>query len=82
MVLVGYIRIWATPPRRLVFWDGAPSPYKYPFLGNNLYALIPIVVISGEDAPRPDRLGWRSENELQDLLRQCEEEKKKIFQSK
>ena len=20
-----YIRIWATPPRRLVFWDGAPS---------------------------------------------------------
>ena len=23
-----YIRIWATPPRRLVFWDGAPSPYK------------------------------------------------------
>jgi len=28
-------------------------------LGNNLYALIPIVVISGEDAPRPDRLGQR-----------------------
>ena len=23
---LGYIRIWATPPRRLVFWDGAPSP--------------------------------------------------------
>ena len=22
----GYIRIWATPPNRLVFWDGAPSP--------------------------------------------------------
>jgi len=22
-----YIRIWVTPPRRLVFWDGAPSPY-------------------------------------------------------
>ena len=23
-----YIKIWATPPDRLVFWDGAPSPYK------------------------------------------------------
>ena len=22
-----FIRIWVTPPRRLVFWDGAPSPY-------------------------------------------------------
>ena len=22
---IGYIRIWATPPRKLVFWDGAPS---------------------------------------------------------
>ena len=22
---LGYIRIWATPPNRLVFWDGAPS---------------------------------------------------------
>ena len=21
-----HIRIWATPLRRLVFWDGAPSP--------------------------------------------------------
>ena len=26
---LGYTRIWATPPRRLVFWDGAPSPYKW-----------------------------------------------------
>jgi len=26
--IVRYIRIWATPPRRLVFWDGAPGPYK------------------------------------------------------
>ena len=24
-----YIRIWATPPRRLVFCDGALSPYKW-----------------------------------------------------
>jgi len=24
-----YIRIWATPLRRLVFWDGASSPYKW-----------------------------------------------------
>ena len=24
--IIGYIRIWATPPKRLVFWDGAPSP--------------------------------------------------------
>ena len=23
---LGFIRIWATPPNRLVFWDGAPSP--------------------------------------------------------
>jgi len=23
---LGYIRIWVTLPRRLVFWDGAPSP--------------------------------------------------------
>ena len=23
---LGYIRISATPPKRLVFWDGAPSP--------------------------------------------------------
>ena len=23
---LGYIRISVTPPRRLVFWDGAPSP--------------------------------------------------------
>ena len=23
---LGYIRIWATPPRRLIFGDGAPSP--------------------------------------------------------
>ena len=22
---LGFIRIWATPPNRLVFWDGAPS---------------------------------------------------------
>ena len=25
---LGYIRIWATPPRRLGFWDGVPNPYK------------------------------------------------------
>ena len=25
---LGYIRIWATPSRRLVFWDGAPSSYN------------------------------------------------------
>ena len=23
---LGFIRIWATLPRRLVVWDGAPSP--------------------------------------------------------
>ena len=23
---LGYIRIWAILPRRLVFWDGVPSP--------------------------------------------------------
>ena len=23
---LGFIRIWATLPKRLVFWDGAPSP--------------------------------------------------------
>jgi len=26
---IGYIRIYATPPRRLVFWDGVSSPYKW-----------------------------------------------------
>ena len=26
---LGYIRIWVTPPRRIVFWDGAPSPYNW-----------------------------------------------------
>ena len=26
---LGYITIWATLPRRLVFWDGGPSPYKW-----------------------------------------------------
>ena len=25
----GFIRIWATPPRKLVFLDGASSPYKW-----------------------------------------------------
>ena len=25
---LGFIRIWATLPRRLVFWDGAPIPYS------------------------------------------------------
>ena len=24
-----YIRIWATSPRRLIFWDSAPSSYKW-----------------------------------------------------
>jgi len=24
---LGFIRIWATPPNRLVFWDGTPSPH-------------------------------------------------------
>jgi len=48
-------------------------------LENNLYALILIVVISERTPPRAGRLGRRSENEPQDLLRQLEEEKKKIF---
>jgi len=26
---LGYIRIWATPRRKLVFWDGALIPYKW-----------------------------------------------------
>ena len=26
---LGYIRIWATSPRRLVFWDVAPSLYMF-----------------------------------------------------
>jgi len=25
---LGFIRIWTAPPRRLVFWDGASSPYS------------------------------------------------------
>ena len=23
---LGYIKIWAFPPKKLVFWDGSPSP--------------------------------------------------------
>jgi len=26
---LGYIKIWATPPRRLIFWDSASSSYKW-----------------------------------------------------
>ena len=29
---LGFIRIWVTLPRRLVFWDGALSPYKTRFV--------------------------------------------------
>jgi len=43
---------------------------------------VPIVVISGEDAPRPDRLGRRSGYKPQDLLRQLEKKNKKIFQGR
>ena len=25
---LAYIRIWSAPPKRLIFWDGASSPYK------------------------------------------------------
>ena len=25
---LGFIRIWVTPPNRLVFWDAALSPYR------------------------------------------------------
>jgi len=25
---LGFIRIWATPHNRLVFWDGVPSPFS------------------------------------------------------
>jgi len=25
---LGYIKIWSTPSRRLVFWDDAPSPQR------------------------------------------------------
>ena len=50
-------------------------------LENNLYASIPIVVIS-ETPPRPDRLGRRSGNKPHDLLRHREEKKNKIFQSR
>ena len=28
---LGFVRIWATPPNRLVFWDGAPSPSRLVF---------------------------------------------------
>ena len=49
---------------------------------NNLYALIPIVVISREDAPITGSTGAAQQIRTTDLLKQLEEEKKKIFQSR
>ena len=49
-------------------------------LRNNLYALIPIVVISGEDAPMTRSTGAAQRKQTTGLSRQREEEKKKIFQ--
>jgi len=40
---LGYIRIWVTPSRRLVFWDDATSPYSLlPFVLIFLYSLLPV----------------------------------------
>jgi len=50
-----------------------------PIVGNNLYALIPIVVISEEDAPTTGSIGAAQRKKSQDLLRHREKEKKKIF---
>jgi len=45
-----YIRIWVTPPRGLVFWDGAPSPYKW------YQSHAPNLVMYGKSP----NSGWRS----------------------
>jgi len=49
-------------------------------LGNNLYALMPIVVISREDVPTIRSTRGRSGYEPQDLVKQLEEEKKFFFE--
>jgi len=41
-------------------------------LENNLYALV-LIVVNSETPPQPDRLGRRSGNKPQDLLRRREE---------
>ena len=51
-------------------------------LGNNLYAMIPIVMISGEDAPTTGSTGAAQRIQTSDLLRQLKEERKKLFQSR
>jgi len=47
---LGYIKIWDIPPRRLIFWDGAPSPYKW------YQSHAPNLVMCG----RSPNSGWRS----------------------
>jgi len=59
---LGFIRIWATLSNRLIFWDGAPSPYKwrpYPELSR----------VYGGDVRSPRRSGrrWSSRCEDEEL---------------
>ena len=37
---LGYIRIWAAPPKRLVFWNSAPSPTWYQSHAPNLVVCV------------------------------------------
>jgi len=48
---------------------------------NFLIWVVVVVNFRGQTPSRPDRLGRHSGNEPQDLLRQYEEEKRKIFQN-
>ena len=50
---LGYIRIWATPPRRLVFWDGAPNPYKW----YQSHAPYLVLCVGGVRSPQGARRG-------------------------
>ena len=49
-----FIRIWATTPIRLVFWDSAPSPYKwYQSHAPNLVVCVSISQGAAEGAVGP-----------------------------
>ena len=52
---LGYIRIWVTPPRRLVFWNGAASPSlsmilsKFLFTSSEIWSrLLSLVMMSSK----------------------------------
>ena len=60
---LGYIRIWATPPQRLVSWDGAPSPTKMMYANQNLLNL--------KTGAKASQSGYNESGALPDFLQQC-----------